>query len=278
MMPILRRVAVVGLAAGAVLGFFQLLPSEAATLTSHGQPRLIFHSEFNGPARGLPNPHKWRVIVGSGSNQELEYYTSARGNVTLNGRGDLAITARRQSHTAGNQTWPYTSGKLDTLGRFQFRYGKIEARIKFPAGAGLWPAFYMLGTNYPRVGWPDSGELDPMEFQGQRPTRLVATVHGPTAQNTNWQVNKFAYSTSSFGNRFHVYGMNWTPNKLVFTLDGKPYGTVTPGDMKPGDRWVFNRPFFLLMGIAVGGYWVGTPTSSTRFPATMLVDWVRVYS
>lgn len=274
----LRRLAAGVLAAGAVLGSFQLLPSEAATITSHRRPRLIWHSEFNGPAGTLPRANKWRVIVGAGSNQELEYYPGGRGNISLNGRGDLAITARRQNYPAGNETWRYTSAKLDTLDRFQVRYGKVQARIKFPTGAGLWPAFFMLGSDYPRVGWPDSGELDLMEFQGQRPTRLVGTVHGPTAQNTNWQVNSFAYANRPFSSRFHVYGMDWAPDKVVFTVDGRRYGSVTPNRLKQGDQWVFNRPFFLLLGMAVGGYWVGPPSGSTRFPATMLVDWVRVYS
>ena len=264
------------LAASVAAGCFQLLPSQAATLSSQTRHRLVWHAEFNGHAGTLPNAHKWQFVVGAAQhNQELEYYSKSPGNVSLNGRGDLAITVRRQSR-GGRQ---YTSGRLQTLGRFQVQYGRIQARIKFPAGVGLWPAFYMLGTNYPRVGWPDSGELDMMEFQGQRPTRLVATVHGPSTVNANgWQHNAFAFSTQGFNNRFHVYGMNWTRNQVVFTLDGHSYGTVTRSDLKPGDQWVFNRPYFFVLDIAVGGYWVGPPDSTTRFPAKMLVDWVRVYS
>jgi beta-glucanase (GH16 family) len=272
----LRRLALAVVAASVVAGCVQLLPSQAATITSGGHHRLVWHDEFSGRSGTLPNSKKWATIVGAAKhNQELEYYSNSPANASLNGRGDLAITVRRQSR-GGRQ---YTSARLETLGRFHVQYGKIQTRIRFPSGGGLWPAFYMLGTNYPRVGWPLSGELDAMEFQGQRPTRLVGTIHGPTtAGDTGWQKNAFAYSKKPFNSGFHVYGLNWTRNKVVFTLDGKPYGTVTRNELQPGDRWVFNRPFFLIMDVAVGGYWVGPPNSSTRFPAKMLVDWVRVYS
>jgi beta-glucanase (GH16 family) len=268
----LRRLTLGGLAATAAVGGLQLMPSQAATIMSHA--RLIWHDEFTGPAGSRPNPHKWQVMAGAAKyNEELEYYS--RSNVSLNGRGDLVITGHRQS-IGGRQ---YSSGKLETLGRFHVRYGKIEARIKFPAGVGLWPAFFMLGINYPRVGWPDSGEVDAMEFQGQRPRRLVGTAHGPaTTKLTGWQKSALAFSTRPFDDSFHVYGINWTRNRIVFTLDGKPYGTVTPQDLKPSDQWVFNRPYFFVLDMAIGGYWVGPPNSTTRFPARMLVDWVRVYS
>jgi beta-glucanase (GH16 family) len=277
-----KRLAAGVAVASVSLWCVQLVPAQAATImepavtATHAHPRLVWHTEFNGPAGGRPDPHKWQVMVYPGKyNQELEYYSGRPGNISLNGRGDLAITARRQ--LLGGRR--YTSGKVETLGRFHVRYGRIEARVKFPAGVGLWPAFFMLGTNYPTVGWPDSGEIDPMEFQGQRPTRLVATVHGPaTGKPNGWQQNAFAYSTTPFSSRFHVYGMDWSPNKIVFTLDGKPYGTVTAQNIHPGDLWVFNRPYFFVMDMAVGGYWVGPPDATTRFPATMLVDWVRVYS
>jgi beta-glucanase (GH16 family) len=272
----LHRLAVGIVATSAAAGCFQLLPSEAATITSGDHQRLLWHDEFNGRSGTVPNSSKWATIVGAARhNQELEYYSHSPANVSLNGRGALAITVRHQSR-GGRQ---YTSGRLETLGRFHVQYGRIQARIRFPSGVGLWPAFYMLGTNYPRVGWPESGELDMMEFQGQRPTRLVGTIHGPTTDGaTGWQKNAFAYSSRPFNQRFHVYGINWTRNKVVFTLDGKTYGTVTRSELHPGDRWVFNRPFFLVMDVAVGGYWVGPPNSTTRFPAKMLVDWVRVYS
>jgi beta-glucanase (GH16 family) len=260
-------------------GCSEFLSAAPATITN-ARYRLVWHDEFKGSAKTLPSRHNWRIIVGGAKfNHELEYYSDSPANVSLNGRGDLAITARRQHHPGHHRSWHYTSGRLETLGRFHVTYGKIEARIKVPAGDGLWPTFWMLGTNYPRVGWPDSGEFDLMEFKGQNPFELVATVHGPAAthKKNGWQSNSFAQSKSPFSSSFHVYGMNWTRNQIMFTLDGVAFGTVVPGDLAPRDRWVFNRPFYMLLNLAVGGYWVGPPTRRTHFPATMLVDWVRVW-
>jgi beta-glucanase (GH16 family) len=263
----------------AVAGCSEFLSAAPATITN-ARYRLVWHDEFKGSAKTLPSRHNWRIIVGGAKfNHELEYYSDSPANVSLNGRGDLAITARRQHHAGRHRSWQYTSARLETLGRFHVRYGKIEARIKIPAGDGLWPTFWMLGTNYPRVGWPDSGELDMMEFRGQNPFELVATVHGPAAthKKNGWQSNSFAQSKSPFSNSFHVYGVNWTRDQIVFTLDGVAFGTVVAGALLPRDRWVFNRPFYMLLNLAVGGYWVGPPTLRTTFPATMLVDWVRVW-
>jgi beta-glucanase (GH16 family) len=242
--------------------------------------RLVWHDEFNGPAGRRPDPRNWRVLTGGGGwgNQELEDYTASAGNVSLNGQGDLAITARRMlsAHGRGN-AWRYTSARLETLGRFQFQYGRIEARIKVPLGAGLWPAFWMLGNDRPRVGWPRSGELDMMEFQGQNPFRLVGTAHGPRGRNGAWQVSRLADSLSPFNQAFHVYGLDWSRNRLVWTVDGRAYGGVTDRDLSRRDRWVFNRPFYVLLNLAVGGFWVGRPPPATHFPAAMLIDWVRVW-
>ena len=268
-----RQLAIAVLAAGAAAGCS--LSSQPATI-SNANFRLVWHDEFNGPARHRPDSHNWRTIVGAAKfNDELEYYSASSGNVSTNGHGDLAITARRQSR-GGRR---YTSARLETLGRFQVLYGRIEARIKIPAGAGLWPTFWMLGTNYPRVGWPDSGELDMMEFKGQNPFELVGTIHGPSRRHKarGWQINSFVDSKVPFDDGFHVYGINWNPDQILFTLDGVAYGTVVRRQLLPGDRWVFNRPFYLLLNLAVGGFWPGPPTRATRFPATMLVDWVRVW-
>jgi beta-glucanase (GH16 family) len=217
------------------------------------------------------------VLTGSASNQELEDYTRARTNVSIDGHGHLAITARRQNTSAAGREWHYTSGKLETP--FAIKYGRIAARIKVPAGPGLWPAFWMLGANYAKVGWPDSGELDILEMQGSRPHRLVATVHGPaTGSTTLFQVNRFYHSSAPLNDAFHVFAIDWTRNRIVWSIDGHPYGTISRRDLKPGQEWVFNRPYLLYLNLAVGGYWVGPPTARTHFPARMLVDWVRVYS
>jgi beta-glucanase (GH16 family) len=173
----------------------------------------------------------------------------------------------------------YTSGRIKTQGRFELQYGKIEARIKIPRGQGIWPAFWMLGKDIddPGVGWPQSGEIDVMENVGKEPSMVHGTVHGPgysgaggiTAARTLPGGEKFAA-------RFHVYGVEWSADSIDFLVDGKAYAAVTHKSLPAGAAWAFDKPFFLLLNLAIGGDWPGNPDETTRFPQSMLVDWVRV--
>jgi beta-glucanase (GH16 family) len=236
--------------------------------------RLVWQQQFDGPAGASPDPHVWTPVTGKPRthNGELEVYTRRRSNYSLDGHGDLAITALRQGGG-------YTSAKIETLGAFQVQYGRIEADIKVPQGAGLWPAFWLLGSNYPHVGWPESGELDAMEVSGTKPNVVVGTVHGPliARSQSSWQKNAVERTATPLGDGFHVYGIDWSPHEVIFTLDGAPYGEVTPASLRSSQRWVFDHPYFLVLDLAVGGRFPGPPTAATHFPATMLVRWVRVW-
>ena len=243
--------------------------------------KLIWSDNFTGPAGAPPNPAKWQLVTwpgGKGDN-ELEYYTTRPSNVSLDGAGHLVITARRETYTGDGATRYYTSGRVQTEGLFQTKYGELEARIKLPAGQGLWPAFWALGSDFDRVGWPASGEIDVMEALGKDPFTVFGSIHGPsTAPLGRYGLTSYTHSRASLTAGFHVYGVTWSPSKIIFTLDGVPYATRTPASVRAGDRWVFNKPFYLLLNLAVGGHWPGPPNASTPFPANMLVDWVRVYS
>ncbi len=242
---------------------------------------LIWSDEFNGPAGSPPDRDKWNIEVGGSGwgNEELEYYTSRAGNVALDGHGHLAITARRESYTgASGAARGYTSARLQTKGLFSTAYGRIEARIKLPAGRGLWPAFWALGSDIDSVGWPGSGEIDMMESLGSDPFTLFGSLHGPQAgQTRGYTLTTPERSSSSLANNFHDYGVLWTPSAITFTFDGTLYSTTTAASLSSGQQWVFNKPFFLLLNLAVGGSWPGAPSATTHFPATMLIDWVRVY-
>lgn len=244
--------------------------------------RLVWGQEFSGPAGAAPDPRVWRVASGGGvwGNDDLEYYTSRASNVSLDGAGHLAITARAGGFADRRGVrWPYTSGRLQTYGRFQFKYGRIEARIKLPAGQGFWPAFWALGTNCHRVGWPACGEVDIMENIGSEPHGVIGALHGPEAGvHSGYEDIVSAHLASDVDSRFHVFGIDWGPGQFIFSVDGRPYATVTPGSLPRRGRWVFDQPFFLLLNLAVGGTYPGPPNAATRFPATMLVDWVRAYS
>ena len=260
-------------------------PSATPALTAP-VPEAPNHSawsdEFNGPAGAGPNPGKWSFATGGEGwgNEELESYTSRPVNAELDGQGHLAITARAETYTgADGVTRSYTAARLQTKGLYAITYGRIEARIKLPAGRGLWPAFWALGNDIGSVGWPNSGEIDVMESLGNEPFTLYGSIHGPELGSPDgYGLTTPHRSSVSLASGFHVYGVEWSPGVIVFTFDGIPYATQTPASLSAGQQWVFNKPFFLLLNLAVGGSWPGAPDSSTSFPATMLVDWVRVYS
>jgi beta-glucanase (GH16 family) len=250
--------------------------------TSVSAPALTWSDEFNGSAGGPPNPSKWNVIYGGGGfgNDELQYYTSNSNNLAVDGAGHLVITALSGSYTGSDGvTRNYTSGAIQTKGLFQARYGTLDARIEIPQGQGLWPAFWAIGSDTDSVGWPQCGEIDMMENLGNDPFTIYGSIHGPQSGVANgYAITTAKHSHVSLAGGFHIYGVTWSPNKLVFTLDGAAYATYTPKSLSPTEQWVFNKPFFLILNLAVGGGWPGSPNATTTFPAKMLVDWVRVYS
>jgi beta-glucanase (GH16 family) len=242
------------------------------------QTGLIWQDEFDGPAGQLPDPAKWTFDVGTGpggdgwGNNQLEYDTDLASNVSLDGQGNLAITARAQDY----EDREYTSGRIKTQGLFARERGRFEARIKLPVGQGIWPAFWMLGDDIGSVGWPTCGEIDIMEYRGQEPNVLHGTLHGPGYSGTNPLTKRYT-AEGGLNGAFHVYAVEWTSTSVKWYIDGQLYSTYGPGDLPPGTAWVFDHPFFMLLNVAVGGNWVGSPDESTVFPQTMLVDYVRVY-
>jgi beta-glucanase (GH16 family)/transcriptional regulator with XRE-family HTH domain len=282
--PLLGGITDVAQAAGAHAGTaaHQVVRSNTTTAkpthTVRAAHKLIWHDEFQGSAGAPPDSTKWQVVTGAGGwgNHELEDYTARASNVSLDGKGHLAITAEHGTYADGGATRNYTSGRIQTKGLYQSKYGQIEARIKLPAGQGLWPAFWALGAD---GAWPASGEIDVMESIGSKPSTIFGSIHGPQAGSSRgYAISATEHAHASLAASFHTYGVDWSPTKIVFTLDGVPYATRTPSDLTSKQSWVFNKPFYLLLNLAVGGTWPGSPKASTRFPATMLVDWVRVYS
>jgi beta-glucanase (GH16 family) len=244
-------------------------------------PHLIWQDNFTGPAGASPNPEKWSFDTGGSGwgNDELESYTSRPVNAELDGHGHLVITARRETYTGSEGvTRHYTSARLQTLDELRFKYGLVEARIEIPSGVGLISQFWALGSEAydSSTAWPGSGEIDTMEVRGSQPTVVEGTVHGPWSWARHG-VSASASSSTSLASAFHVYGMEWTPRQIRFMLDGAVYQTITPADLPAGAAWPFRHPFFLLLDLAVGGEWAGSPTPTTPFPARMIVDWVRVW-
>ncbi|PYO97671.1 MAG: glycosyl hydrolase family 16 [Gemmatimonadetes bacterium] len=231
--------------------------------------RLVWHDEFDGRAL---DARRWvRETGGDGwGNGELEFYTDRSENAHTSD-GSLIMEARRERF--GNRD--YTSARLKTQGLGAWWYGRIEARIQIPRGQGLWPAFWMLAENCEQVGWPGCGEIDIMENIGREPNRVHGTVHGPGYSGAQGVTSTYQLSAGSFADSFHVYAVEWESDAIRWYVDDTLYRTVTPKDL-PG-RWVYDHPFFIILNVAVGGYWPGTPDSTTVFPQTMRVDYVRVY-
>jgi beta-glucanase (GH16 family) len=233
---------------------------------------LVWEDEFDGPAGQLPDPDRWAFDIGTDwGNDQLEYDTDRPENASLDGEGRLAITARREAW----EGQPYTSARIHTRGRFAQLEGRFAARIRLPSGRGLWPAFWMLGSDFGVVGWPAAGEIDVMEYRGQEPTRVLGSLHGPGYSAGESITGYYALERGRFDTAFHVFSVEWTGDDITWFVDDAPYLRVRRGDV-PGP-WVFDQPFFLLLNVAVGGNFVGPPDESTPFPQTMLVDWVRVY-
>ncbi len=242
---------------------------------------LVWSDEFNG-ADGAPvDPSKWVLETGGNGwgNNELEYYTARPQNSSQHD-GNLVIKVLAERYKgADGVTRNYTSARLKTQGKFSQAYGRFEARIKIPQGQGIWPAFWMLGDDIDKSGWPASGEIDIMENIGKEPELVHGTIHGPGYSGANGIGASFQLAGKEhFAEDFHIYAVEWEPNAIRFFVDDNLYTTRTPADLPKGAKWVYDHPFFLLLNVAVGGFWPGDPDDSSTFPQSMLVDFVRVYS
>jgi beta-glucanase (GH16 family) len=241
---------------------------------------LVFSDNFGGLAGSSPNPRWWNFDLGGTGwgSEEIESYTSSPGNAALDGRGHLVITARAERHTGREGiTRQFTSARLQTFKKFQFRYGLVEARIKIPSGAGLLSQFWMLGTEaYRPAGWPASGEIDAMEVLGSQPNTVKGSLHGPWAWPSRG-VTAAVKSATPLSEGFHVYGVEWRPRRINFLLDDAVYRTIRESQLPPGTAWPFRHPYFLLLDLVVGGTAAHVPRSATPFPTQMLVDWMRVW-
>lgn len=235
---------------------------------------LVWADEFD--TEGAPDASKWAFEIGTGpngdgwGNQELQYYTNRPENVRVE-NGFLLITAKEEFFE-GSQ---YTSARLKTQGLFEQQYGRFEARIWLPYGKGLWPAFWLLGNDCDVNEWPLCGEIDIMEYVGDRPTTVFGSVHGPGYFGAQPETKEYTLLNDRFDTGFHIFGIEWGPNYINYYVDGDLYNQITPDDVE--GTWVFDHPFYIIMNMAVGGLLPGSPNEDTEFPQTLVVDYVRVY-
>ncbi|MEU0129887.1 MULTISPECIES: glycoside hydrolase family 16 protein [unclassified Streptomyces] len=252
----------------------------ASSTTPRAAAAVAFADEFDGPAGSAVDGGKWQTETGDNvDNHERQYYTAGNDNAALDGQGNLVITARKEN--PGNyQCWygtcEYTSSRLNTSGKFTSTYGHVESRMKIPRGQGIWPAFWMLGADIGSVGWPNSGEIDIMENVGFEPGTVHGTLHGPGYSGSGGIGAGYTLpGGAAFADDFHTFAVDWAPDSITWSVDGTVYQRRTPADLG-GNQWVFDKPFFLILNLAVGGYWPGDPDGSTSFPQQLVVDYVRV--
>jgi len=238
---------------------------------------LVWSDEFD--AEQL-DPQKWSYQFGTGAqfglngwgNNELQYYTDREKNVYVD-NGMLHIVAREEAFEEMN----YTSGRIRTINKGDWKFGRIEVRAKLPEGQGIWPAAWMLPTDEVFGGWPKSGEIDIMELVGHKPE----TIHGTVHYGYDWPENQstgtsYKLDNGSFSDDFHLFSIEWEENQIRWFTDDQHFLTVTPSDLEP-HHYPFNERFHLILNLAVGGNWPGDPDSTTVFPQTMTVDYVRIY-
>jgi len=228
------------------------------------EENLIWSDEFN--YSGLPDSTRWGYEVGYIRNNELQYYTYKRIENAVVKDGNLMIIGRKEPW----EGFEYTSASINTLDKFSFQYGRVEARMKLPVGQGIWPAFWMMGINIRDAGWPRCGEIDIIEHINN-----TLILHG----TAHWHNEKHVSSGGTIPcdvRQYHVYGVDWTPDSILWLVDGQKYYGINIKDSVNSTE-EFHAPFYMILNLAIGGTWPGNPDSTTVFPDTVFVDWVRVH-
>ena len=251
--------------------------------------KLVWSDEFKKD--GLPNAKKWAYEVGFIRNREAQYYTKARKDNARVEKGMLIIESRKEKFKnpeykpdAKRKSWKqsqeyanYTSASLTTQGKASWQYGRIEVRAKLPTGKGTWPAIWMLGTNIKKVGWPTCGEIDIMEYVGYNPDRIHANIHTKKYNHVKKTGKGSSIKVAKPYEKFHVYAIEWSAEKIDFYIDDKKYFTYE--NEKSGEAfWPFDKDHYLILNTAIGGSWGGQKgIDDAIFPQKFIIDYVRIY-
>ena len=243
-----------------------LMVSSALMAQPKGK-KLVWEEQFNN--KDL-NENNWNFEEGDGcpncgwGNNEPQLYTKENHHLV---DGNLIITAK-------NDNGKYTSTRINTKGKQEFTYGYIEARAKIPVGQGMWPAFWMLGSNIDQVGWPKCGEIDILEYVGKEPNIIFTSLHTQDSHGNTINTKKTTIENIEQG--FHIYAIDWTTDKIDFFVDYKLVYTFNPA-VKNASTWPYDKPFFILLNVAVGGNFGGPEINDAIFPQEFIVDYIKVY-
>ena len=271
--PVNATVSESGKALGTIQNTGTYLPVDGTGYTAPSTYQglnLVWSDEFSGKTI---NPLVWNYDIGGSGwgNNELEYYTNSSKNAFVT-NGYLVIEARKETYKTNN----YTSARLLSKDKKSFTYGRIDFRAKLPKGQGIWPALWMLGSNISTKSWPACGEIDIMELLGHEPQKTYGTIHWGAAGGPSTHIGgNYLLNSQTFSDSFHVFSLLWETNKLSFLIDNIPFFSADKSQVN-GD-YPFDKPFFFIMNVAVGGNWPGNPDTTTIFPQRMIVDYVRVF-
>lgn len=257
--------------AGGEFAWYQrFVPTNVEDTTPEIEYELVWEDDF--VFNGAPSSSRWSYDLGTGNNGwgngEAQFYTDRPDNVFIE-NGILNIIAKRENFS-GSQ---YTSTRMKTQDKFEFTYGKVEIRAKLPLGGGTWPALWMLGADFPDVGWPTCGEIDIMEHVGNDQDVIHGTLHTPSSFGSS--ENTGSITVNGVSEDFHIYEMEWTPDFISFSVDGNKFYTYNP-EAKDANTWPFDKDQFLIMNVAIGGTFGGAIASSFT-ESRMQVDYVKVY-
>lgn len=253
-------------------------PNNKATQEKSKNLKLVWSDEFD--TDGLPDPNKWTYDTGDGcpdlcgwGNNELQYYTSNRSENARVENGHLIIEAIKEDF----KTRKYSSARLVSKGKGEWKYGVMEIKAKLPSGRGTWPAIWMLPVDWKYGNWPKSGEIDIMEHVGYSPDSVYGTVHTGSYNHMYGTHRSGHVVNDKIEEGFHIYKIDWTEEQIEFSVDGKSYFTFE-NEHNTTEEWPFDQSFYLIMNIAVGGNWGGKKgVDETIWPQKLEVDYVRVY-
>ena len=241
--------------------------------------KLVWGDEFD--YTGLPTPTKWGYETGLVRNNEKQYFTDARIENVYVGNGVLTIEGKKENYYS---LADYTSASLSSEGKASWKYGKIEIKAKMPKAVGTWPALWLLGTDYPAKGWPMCGEIDIMEAVGKDLNKVFGTVHYGSSWPNNYHKKGGIVNSTAMYDNFHVYSIEWSPEDIKFFLDDNNYFTFKKSDVMAGQQWAFDKTYYLILNLAIGGNWGGGDSrfppfgiDDNLFPQKLLIDYVRVY-
>lgn len=245
-----------------------LLLSFSFSYAQETKRKLVWEENFEGKKL---DETVWNYELGNGcpsicgwGNNERQVYTKTNHKLK---KGKLTITAKKEKET-------YTSTRITSAGKKEFQYGRIEARAKLPVGKGIWPAFWMLGSNINNVGWPKCGEIDILEYVGKNPHLVYTSLHTQDSHGETINSKKIVLPKIEEG--FHIFAVDWTKDKMDFFVDDKLVYTFQP-EVKNENTWPFNQPFYIIINMAIGGNFGGPEVDDSIFPQKYVLDYVKVY-